>query len=112
MLTSVHMKIHVLSDILLSWVYSFQHLKQSGGLQFQVKAAKKNDFLAAWASKTKQVGFPEMLVTYYQSMLCNIPEEPTFHFLWSHRMFCILLKIIFHITDAFGVAVFFIIGIA
>jgi len=109
MLTSVHVKIHVLCDIMLSWVYSFQHLKR---LQEASASAKKNGFLAAWASKTKPVGCPEMLLTNYKFMLCNIQEEPTFHILWYHRIFRILLKIIFHITYAFGIAVFFIIGTA
>ena len=41
----VHVKIHALCDIMLSWVDSFQHLKWSWGLQLQDQAAKKNDFL-------------------------------------------------------------------
>jgi len=45
MLTSVHMKIHVLCDIMLSWVYSFQNLKWTWGLQLQGKAVQEEGLL-------------------------------------------------------------------
>ena len=106
MLTSVNVKIHVLYDIMLSWVYSFQHLKRLQGASASGQSSQEKLLLGCLSLKDKTSRL-SWNVGNYQSMLCNIPEEPTFHILWTHNKFCILLKIIFHIIYAFGVTVFF-----